>query len=47
MQFRVPGKCVEIPVVVQNGDSGANGDSGYEAVEQLADGFALPTAQAV
>ena len=43
----MPGQGVEILVVVQNGDSGANGDGGDEAVQQLADGFALLSAAAV
>ena len=47
LQFGVPGEYVEVPVVVQNGDSGANSDCGYEAVQQLADGFALPSAATV
>ena len=41
------GKYVEIPVVVQNRDSSANGNRGDEAVHQLADSFALPSTAAV
>lgn len=46
-QVGVAGEGVEVGVVVKDGRSGANGDGGNEAVDQLADGRALPAAAAI